>query len=1051
MGRENCGGTSFQLTRNDRTGMKTNKFLYSMIMVLVLLGVSCTDDTFMDNRGRVEEGIPVRVQLKFQTEAGQVITRAEQSEEYENRIENAYVFVFDGGGTIVYRNFFIEGTGLSFANGDPNHSSGTLTFDTKSMNDATIVGIANLRTETSRTAFPVTEEELDNITDLKALKNYVMKMSEASVSRGGLFMMTGYAKDSEGNTVVNIPGSESGTVTMGATLQFERTDAKVKFVVTTSPNPPAGKTWTNFSFTPSTWEVKRVPQQSYLLEAESGDYDGADAAYFNTPATPFEALTTDPDNANLYTGGSFVFYMPENKKTPLQSVSDYAQRDAWDTGKGLDDNGNRTFTNANANSTYVEMTGTLSYVDNDNMLVNADVRFIIHLGYMTSYKDKDGQTISVNPDPDDYDTKRNSFYTYNVTVRGVNDIIVEVTNESGEDKRPGYEGDVVYSTTDIFEFDSHYDRRLIQLNKKAIGTDMKWSVNTPFSRGIHDATDNDKNIEESMRDYRWVKFAINADYGVDKDHFVKYPGDQNYNDPFPMDESNNDEPSPYYDQSSPYYGGKGNYPNARLLDVNQLIRRLQQEAENGSSSIFFTDTDGEEKVAITVFVDEHLYFNHPLTNQPGEENRSLWKLTTDKEDRQLHIIAQGAQMSPDGNSSVVNSTFTFKQRPISTIFNVDKPELTTAWGLESVMETGRMKKGNLQYGGSTSNGRSNTLDIILGTNHNDVVHWTEVLNTDASYTLNGDYEDPVHACLIRNRDLNGDNIIQSNEIRWYLAAIDQLTDIYIGEYALDEKSRLYPTNSADRIDENGKSQVRWHYISSSAKDNDVWILWAEEGASRGGSSESIKDETTGWPWYNNVSNEYFSYRCARNLGLKLSEPDAEPADLIDVTNEGDGFYLIDATNLNTKSRRTNYEVNPLPLHNERSANNLPYAKFRVHSNAYNPNGETPKIDNWPNWNDWPWNSYQTVNPYPPGYRIPNQRELLIMTTRMPEYAWPTFTYGQSRIDPDYICQTSFSLNRQPPYNDSREGFLWHSSNREFYLQNDRGEEGYVRPVQDVKE
>lgn len=1029
MGRENCGGTSFQLTRNDRTGMKTNKFLYSMIMVLVLLGVSCTDDTFMDNRDRVEEGIPVRVQLNFQTEAGQVITRAEQSEEYENRIENAYVFVFDGGGTIVYRNFFIEGTGLSFANGDPNHSSGTITFNTKSMNDATIVGIANLRTETSGTAFPVTEEELDNITDLKALKDYVMKMSEASVSRGGLFMMTGYAKDSEGNTIVNIPGSESGTVTMGATLQFERTDAKVKFVVTTSPNPPAGKTWTNFSFTPSTWEVKRVPQQSYLLEAESGDYDGADAAYFNTPATPFEALTTDPNNANLYTGGSFVFYMPENKKTPINQVQDYAQRDAWDTGKGLDDNGNRTFTNANANSTYVEMTGTLSYVDNNNMLVNADVRFIIHLGYMTSYKDKDGQTISVNPDPDDYDTKRNSFYTYNVTIRGVNDIIVEVTNENGEDKRPGYEGDVVYSTTDIFEFDSHYDRRLIQLNKKAIGTDMKWSVNTPFSRGIHDATDDDK-IEESMRDYRWVKFAINADYGVDKDHFVKYPGDQNYNDPFPMTGTANNESAPYYTS----------YPNARLLDVNQLIRRLQTEAEDPNSTIFYTDTeDKETKVAITVFVDEHLYFNHPIDNTPGEDNRSLWKLTTDKEDRQLHIIAQGSQMSPDGNSSVVNSTFTFKQRPISTIFNVDKTELTTAWGLESVMETGRMQCGldnrNIQIETDSRNGRLNTLNIILGPNYTNTLHWTDVLNTDDHYTLNSNYNNALYACLLRNRDLNGDNIIQANEIRWYLAAIDQLTDIYLGEYALDDKSRLYPNNPADR-----DNNVRWHYTSSSLTATyhwnwgnsyysyDSWVLWAEEGASRGMQSSS-----------KTYNGELYSYRCVRNLGLSLDERDEIPTDLISYKDEGDGFYLIDATNLNIKARRTNYEVNPLPLHNEREANNLPYGKFRMHSDLF-PTPES--VWGWKNYHEWQW--YQTFNDYyPAGYRIPNQRELLILSSRLPENVWD---------DELHMCQTAFSMDGQNPYNENRDGFIWKPSTKEFFLQNDPDrEKGYVRPVQDVKE
>lgn len=1011
--------------------MKASKLLYSIIAVLALVGASCTDDTFMDNRDRVEEGIPVRVQLKFHTEAGQVITRAEQTEEYENRIENAYVFVFDGGGAIVYRNFFTQGTGLSFDNGDPNHSSGTITFDTKSMNDATIVGIANLRTETSGTAFPVTKDELDQITGLNALKAYVMKMSEASVSRGGLFMMTGYAKDSEENTVVNIPGSESGTVTMESTLQFERTDAKVKFVVTTSPNPPQGKNWINFSFTPRTWEVKQVPQQSYLLEAETGDYNGSDAAYFNTPAAPFEALTTDPDNANLYTGGSFVFYMPENKKTPLQSVSDYAQRDAWDTQAGLDDKGNRTFTNANANSTYVEMTGTVSYQENEGMLVNADVRFIVHLGYVTS---RNGQ--SVTADPNDYNTERNGFYTYNVTVCGVNDIIVEV--KDGTDNRPGYEGDVVYSTTDIFEFDSHYDRRLIKLNKSAIGTDMKWSVNTPFSRGIHDATDDAKDIEQNMRDYRWIKFAINADYGVDNSHFVKYPGDQNYNDPFPMAGAENNQSAPYYTD----------YPNARLLDVNQLIRRLQQEAASGSSSIFFTDTDGAEKVAITVFVDEHLYFNHPLTNQPGDENRSLWKLTTDKEDRQLHIIAQGAQISSDGNSSVVNSTFSFKQRPISTIFNVDKTELTTAWGLESVMETGRMQCGldnrNIQIETDSRNGRLNTLNIILGPNHMNTLHWTDVLNTDDHYALNSNYNNALYACMLRNRDLNGDNIIQANEIRWYLAAIDQLTDIYLGEYALDEKSRLYPSNPADR-----DNNVRWHYTSSSLTATyywnwgnsyysyDSWVLWAEEGASRGMQSSS-----------KTYNGDLYSYRCVRNLGLSLDNPDENPTDLISYTDEGEGFYLIDVTNLNVKARRTNYEVNPLPLHNERSANNLPYAKFRVHANTY----PQPSYDG--GWNNHIWSYYQTYTGYPEGYRIPNQRELLIMTTRMPESAWETFTSDNDwySIQPDYVCQTAFSLNGTAPYESgNREGFLWHSSNREFFLQNEDKEKGYVRPVQDVAE
>lgn len=995
--------------------MKKVRLLNYMIAILALMTVSCNDDMFTDdNRNRVEEGIPVRVKLKFRSEEGKVITRAEQTVEYENRIENAYVFVFDGGGKIVYRNFFTEGENFTFDNGDQNHSSGYIIFDTKSMNDATIVGIANLRTATSGTAFPVTRDEMDAIADLNALKTYVMKMSDASVSRGGLFMMTGYAKDTAGNTKVVIPGDETGTSTLDATLQFERTDAKVKFVVKTAPKPPEGVTWRDFSFTPRTWEVKRVPKQSYLLEAVSGDYGGDVAVYFDTPPVPFDTVTTDPKNDRLYTGGNFVFYMPENKKTPKNSVDNYYNRDAWTKGGG-----SRSFTNANDNSTYVEITGTVSYVDGKNMLVNAEVRLIVHLGYVTS---RNGEPVT--PDPNDYNTERNGLYTYNITVSGINSIMVEV--DKGDEKRPGYEGDVVYSTTGIYEFDSHYDRRLIELEKDAIGTEMQWSVNTYFSRGIHPATNDAQSIEQEMRDYRWIKFAINADYGVDENKYVKYPGDQNYNDPFPMDSNKNNQASPYYDQTSQYYGNKGNYPYARLLDVNQLILRLQKEAADRNSSIFFTDTeDGKEKVAITVFVDEHLYFNHPLTNEPGDEGRSLWKLTTDKEDRQLHIIAQGSQISADGNSSIVNSTFSFKQRPISTIFNVDKDELKTAWGLESVMETERMNCGldklDIEMNTDSRNGRLNTLDIILGTERNKVLKWTDVLSTDSHYSLEDRYNNVLYACLLRNRDLNGDNIIQSDEIRWYLAAIDQLTDIFIGENALDEKSRLFPSNPADREGSNG---IYWHYTSSSIIVDyhsshytyDSWVLWSEEGASRGKQSASIGS-----------NGDNYSYRCLRNLGLPLSKPDENPADLISYTNEGSGFYLIDATNLNVKARRTNYEVNPLPQHNERDKNNMPYAKFRIHSNLYPDSKQN-------------WDYFQTYKGYPNGFRIPNLRELLILSTRLPSSEWTSNSY---------MCQTGFSMKGD--YNENRVGFYWDSSSGNIVLINDKEDDkGYVRPVQDVQ-
>lgn len=957
--------------------MKTNKLLSLAGLLLTLFLAACNDDAFTDNTSQVEEGLPANIQLKFNTQANRIVSRAERDPEYENRVDNIYVFIFDEAGKVHGRKFCSIDNGLSYTD-NQKKDQGTAQITTLSLNKALIVGIANLTTDNTATAYNITEEELNTVNTLDELRAKIMRMRENSVERGGLFMMTGYAKDENGNTEVTIPGDEGTIKELACTLELERTDAKIKFEIKTEQ---ANSNWTEFSFLPKTWTVKKVPAQSYILKAENGDYNETDAVYFNTPDITFEEITRN-DEGKIYTGGSFVFYMPENKKTALKTSSNYAQRDSWE---GTDSNGDKQFTNANANTTYVEMTGTLSYKDESGKYINADVRLIIHLGYAS------GQ-------PDDYNTERNTYYTYTVTIKGVNDIEVEVKN--GNEVLPGYEGDVVQSEKGTFEFDSHYDRCLITINPAQLGEKVYWSVNTPFSRGIHEVTDGTEIIEESMRDYRWIKFAINADYGVGNNEFVKYPGDQNYNDPYPL---NGTTEGTDYNASSPYYTTDGrDYPNARLLDIQQLMTRLKQMKQEGKN----------QDITVTVFVDENLYFKNPIT---GEEDhgRSLWKLTTDKEDRVMHLIVNEAKFSQDNNSSVITAQYTFKQRSIQTIYNVENNDLKTAWGLESKMETSRLKTGDVSAGTESRNGRANCLNWLVGKK------WTEIISTTGNaYQLNRDYENAAYACLLRNRDLNGDNVVDPREIRWYLAAIDQLTDIFIGEYALDEQSRLYPPNKADR-----ENMVRWHYTSSSynTSGGGAWIIWAEEGASRGGAPGSIDD--------NGNKNEVFSYRCVRNLGLSLDNPAEIPDDFVTVSSHNDG-YLIDMTKMNIKARRSTPEVNALPAHNERSDLNRPYARFVVHSNYYPSNGTNE------------WDYYQTYNGYPTGYRAPNQRELLIVSTRLESYQWDS-------ADRNYMTQTAFSMDGTNPYNDKRDGFFWNKGSGNFILLNG-GEKGVVRPVKDIQ-
>lgn len=992
--------------------LKTIKRQMGLAALWVMAGLlaACTDDTFGGRTDRVVEGIPVTVRLGFRASEATLETRAAQGKEYEDRVDNVYILIFDEAGDIHDRFFLTEGDGLTYA-GDASKSSGKLFFNTTSLNDATIVGIANLAEGGTSTAYTVTEDELNEVTTLSQLQEKVMTMRDKSVYRSACFMMTGYAtttlEDGTETYQVTIPALESGqTAELQCTLKLERTDAKVKFKVTAEK--PSDKDWDEFSFQPTGWSVKQVPKQSLLLPRRPGDAngtldaDGDGCTYFESPSYEFEETTR---KGSLYTGGSFVFYMPENRKSPKQDIAtdDYALRDDRKEG---------AFIYANDHSTYVEITGLLSYFDEKNSLTYANVRFTIHLGY-------------ADDEVNDYATLRNHSYTYHVTVRGVDDIMVDV---NGGDDRPGYDGDVVVNYDGSYQFDSHYDRRLIKLHRSGFlpeeggtaGT-LRWGVSTPFSKGVHEVEANAKDIEPGMRDYRWIKFAVNSEYGVDNDKMVKYPGDQNYNDPFPIDEDNNDQSSPYYTAGSGYYGHTSSHPDARLRDVNQLMQFLKEEAEKTNSTIF----DSEGYVSITAFVDENVYTHDPTKD--NEQDLTLWKRMAETDDRQLYIIVDDDKYTDDRLSSVIKARYSFRQRSVRTIYNVNNKALTTAWGLESTMEPEeRIWTGSITNGIETTskdNGRLNTLRILLGNDYNNnpiPLHWTDVLNVEYEYGLNEtgpNYKKAIYACLIRNRDLDGDNVVDADEIRWYLASINQLVDIYLGEYALDEPSRLYPRDAVDRPGAN--KGVYWHYTSSSYDSaTNPWVLWSEEGASVGLKSGSNGDDYNG---------DYYSYRCLRNLGLPLDSPDLIPENLVEVTSNGSTYY-IDLSRMNEKSRRDNLETT-LAAHNEREQDNRPYRYFEVYPDYVPATGA------------YNWTYYQTAKVCPSGYRVPNQRELLIMSTRLPGTAW-------SGYPGHYMSQTAFSLKGQAPYNNNRVGFMWNTGGN-FILVNNPDETGKVRPVKDI--
>lgn len=1154
--------------------------IYSILIALAVIAAGALAGCSIDERrfSPEPEGAPIDFTLHYSVNGSTVYTKAAQDSISENQVNNLLILIFDSNGNRVRRDdgtavsyyFINDGNGITDYHpygGALDPTTGTVKLeDVPSTNGATIIGIANLTTDYTTTSFTIRRETLENVLTLEELGNVVMPMREESVERSALFMMTGQAVSGE-NDRININNSNlDNNGNLACTLELERVDAKVRVIVT-AQNPENDPSISNMTFEPKTWRVKNVPRQSLLLKyddshkdniggkqgpwdddghwdasAEEFGYDGA--GWFDTDERNYEeSMLETSDNSTHSYGGRFVFYMPESRRRYKQSIREampdadadarYAMReesntepfDGEENGKPGQIYSNVDFKYADDKAPYLILTGYLSYnralADGTTRVVSADVRYIVHLG-------------SDVANADDYDTRRNGYYTYTITIQGVNSMLVEVTGgEEGEpyERRPGYEGDLSYSINEVFMLDSHYDRSLLQLDANSISDLMTWSVRTQFTPGfVYDptveGTEYAQNISEV--DYRWVKFVI---HGLRNKQGISPSLTDNVYAPYPGEASLKYNPNGYQPDWNPdaWEYSKGYYAVPQALNVDQLIKFLKKVKIAGHLDDLVLNND---LITITAFVDENVTVYRPGSTTAEQ---TLWKEMVDVDSRQLHILTPEDDriFSPDGNTSMVQSSYTFVQRAIRTLYDKDS-DVTTAWGLESTMEAVhpdltdslRLEPGNVSAGTSTSNGRWNTWQILQSAAPGR--KWSDIIDKSKRYGLNSGYDQAIYACLLRNRDLDGDDEIDAFELRWYLAAIDQLTDIYIGEWALDEASRLYPQEAALRP---GGNQQYWHYTSSSydTNENGPWVLWAEEGASRGSYSASKT---------NNGSK--YAYRCIRNLGFSITQEgtiaeDEEPQDYIQVqikeveteySSNGKTYdYILDMSRMNPAARRSVSDGGwPLPAHDIYDiTNNKPYKSFLADHRMFGVTPEPEKIyvahngSNDPEWEDMNWKrtEYSTYekatfswdeakrgswqdfngleeNPCPKGFRMPNQREMLIMTTRLTsDSQWPLYDiyteyytgtrehswndwvhvgpiarwynderplYRPEGIDDDdyliFVSQTAFSIAKEfeKPY-ENRGGFIWNFYNKAFMLQNTPHrdyEKGYVRCVKDTE-
>lgn len=1115
--------------------MKSVKF-YIGLMLIVFIGLTgCKDDALVEgNAGQVEEGIPTTVSINFSTTPQKKLSRAEQTPEAEYNVSTIYLFAFNARGEKTGgQAFAVNGMEATGTYRDESFTGTINGFNILTGSRQRLYAIANY----NNGDFDLSKEKLDAIdTEAELLELSIATRNQQLLLNHLSFVMEG----EEENVTVSINNGQ-GIITSSdgdeVDIELKRLNAKITFDVTANVDEAINGT---LKFVPKSYMVMQVPLNASIVN-KNINLSNAKYASMNE-----ESKEEDKAPITLFdevedTHCSFTFYMLENYSAPpekgetgsglwideeereakendgIESLyalreKEYkeeileAERDPNYPGKTEENTGYKYAPNT---ATYVVIKGDLSYQRTNNgttEYVNVSAEYTIHLGETGKATDADNEERVNN-----YTVARNVHYTYTIKLTGINSYDVEVNDD--REVRPGVEGDVVIAGDQVRAIDSHYARTRIKFTRTALQNGLSWIVQTPFDEGMKVADSK----QNSLKDYKWVLFAVNKEFGVSSsgnNTMVKFPGYEAYDGGAStmggvQNNANEDEGNSssnclqrgrWKDRISEnnfYYNRESYLSNdACLRDVNQLINHLRKIAEDDTkwSNVAEEDENRESVVYVTAFIDEYVYIYNPETqeykipdaNVDDPDRLILWKQVVNGRDRLMHICTEGAKYSPDGESSWSNSVLTIRQSPIYSIYNELDSGIKSAWGTESILETPALPIDpdgdyySLVHGSgmhlTMDNGRYNTLSIFGSRFNGDYqsmgIQWTTVLSRDADDIGIGDtpkeeelqpgYRDVWHACMTRNRDLDGDNIIDPEEIRWVMASIDELTDLWIGESALPETAHLYQ----------GDGTYMEHVVSSSGSYTAPWIIWAEEGASRGQYNDgSYTDEET--------ERRDYKYRCIRYLGIPLDNIDDIPEDYVtvtQVTSEHGDSYRLNLSKLDYSARRSSSDGgNELPRHNERGndGNNRPYRAFEV---LVEPKGEGATARRWEysesegdnmptGFKDMVYFSGRSKL-CPSGYRVPNQRELMLMYTSL--NSGQTTANGETinvQWTGSYWSATCFSFNGYGLYNNSeRPGFatdganmvltstewVW-NTNEHRYVPKADNVSGRVRCVRDVTE
>lgn len=660
--------------------------------------------------------------------------------------------------------------------------------------------------------------------------------------------------------------------------------------------------------------------------------------------------------------------------------------------------------------------------------------YTVHLGYIEGGLEKEKA--------EDFNCRRNMKYTYNVTVKSLTNIIVEAFNNV--ENQSGAEGDVTdVQDVNHIELDAHYAVFNIQLSNKD-RRNLKWMIEAPYDNvnysyyadDYREGGSNYDNRDKLATDqfYTWIRFKPTTDENTLR----------RYRDSEGEPEADIWTLEQLADPAT--YRGVDRQ-GTEVTDADSETQLWYTVFVD--EYVYHKDADGKDTyindpVRGKVEGGWHAYVNqNPRIVWIACNNRHI---SDDKESMYMnskYMISQNSILTYySSTAQTPNNTALGLERENET-FGLNLAWSQTAWTALSSpnADNGRynvwyyLSGGNIDNVQSTSgrgwNAMAATKSVkINGTDRTCLTPFKRAaINTDQLKEPSGDktaqifmpaniktelYEgteskrkadwkklgpseenefiEIITACMSRNRDENGNGIIDVNEMKWYVPTTGKYARIILGRAVIPQSQRLM---NFDLIPAYGFKQsngtynrsdsdwnTRYHFASSDKK-----IVWAEEGTS---SSDWLQGDWDMGAW---------QIRCVRNLGANMERVIVNDPVTPAYTYEYQGEKLTFSLSYYEDACKRAPQSNHLLSHDVQSAINQPAAKFKVAENDCNATN-TPIVANTTTlrfngsqltgyttdaWKTACDNNYicgryaqETDGSDRGSWRVPNQKELVMM-------------------------------------------------------------------------